>query len=422
MWRAGFGARSEEIARRARRPLAATVNELLKPRGRALRGRPMRVKGRRLRPADEWGHDVMWWLDRAVRTRHPLVERMTLNWHDHFATSGDDVNDGRLMLRQYWTIRRHAMGRFSNLAGAMVRDPAMQRFLSLDGSNKRDPNENFAREFFELFTLGVNNGYTEQDVREAARAFTGFTYDRTRRRPGWDPEAHDDGVKQILGRRGRFGPMDVVRIAIAHPNHAPFICDKLWGYFSPTPPPKALRRRMIRAYRRTGTNVRPVLRLILTSPALYRRLDQPDLVKPPFVYLAGMMRQTRWRSTGEDHWAWMLSLMGQRPFHPPSVAGWEQNTAWLSSHTILARYQAANAVLGDRIEDGDIPVEESVARAIRRARRAVGDPRTSATTERAMRRYAKRVMRRPWGDEHYAAERQRGLRHLLLAGPDAQVC
>jgi uncharacterized protein (DUF1800 family) len=422
MWRAGFGARSEEIKRRSRAPLATTVNQLLKPKGRALRGRPMKVGGRKLQPAKEWGHDVMWWLDRAVRTRHPLVERMTLNWHDHFATSGEAINEPALMLRQYRTIRRHALGSFHQLARAIVRDGAMQLFLSLEGSSKEDPNENFAREFFELFTLGVNNGYTEHDVREASRAFTGFIYDEKRKRFGWDDENHDHGVKRILGRQGRFGPMDVVSIAVNHPNHAPFICTKLWNYFSPNPPPKALLRKMVRAYRRANFNVRPVLRLILTSPALYRRLDQPDMVKPPFVYLAGMMRQTRWRPDGKDHWAWMLFLMGQRPFHPPSVAGWDQNTAWISSHTTLARYQAANAVLGDRIEDGDIPQNESVEKALKRARKAVGDPRTSAMTKRAMRRYAKRVVRHPWSKEHYAAERQRGLRHMLLAGPDAQVC
>ena len=155
MWRAGFGERSEVVNRMAKAGVNATVAGLLKPKGRALRGRAPRVEGQRLDPRNEYGHDVLWWLDRAVRTRHPLVERMTLNWHDHFATSNSDVGDPKLMLRQYWTLRRHALGRFDNLARAMVKDPAMQSFLSLANSSKDEPNENFAREFFELFTLGV---------------------------------------------------------------------------------------------------------------------------------------------------------------------------------------------------------------------------------------------------------------------------
>ena len=137
------------------------------------------------------------------------------------------------MLAQYWTLRRGALGKFRNLARAILKDRAMQLFLSLANSEKGSPNENFARELFELFTLGVNNGYTEKDVREAARALTGFTFDYETERFGYDPDSHDGGVKRILGRVGRFTPLDVVDIAVAHRAHAPFLCEKLWGYFSP---------------------------------------------------------------------------------------------------------------------------------------------------------------------------------------------
>ena len=237
LWRAGFGPRRGEVERTARAGVDGAVDALLAPRGRALSGRPARVDGAPLDPINAYGHDVLWWLDRAVRTRQPLLERMTFNWHDHFATSNNGVGDTRLMLAQYWTLRRGALGRFRNLAKAITRDRAMQLWLSLANSEKGAPNENFARELLELFTLGVNNGYTERDVREAARALTGFTFDWETKRFGYDPERHDDGVKRIMGRVGRFRPLDVVDIAVDHRAHAEFLCDKLWGYFSPRPCP-----------------------------------------------------------------------------------------------------------------------------------------------------------------------------------------
>jgi uncharacterized protein (DUF1800 family) len=424
LWRAGFGGRPAEIDRLASAGLEAAVGRLLRPRGRALAGRPARVEGRPLDPINAYGHDVLWWLDRAIRARHPLVERMTFNWHDHFATSNRDVGDARLMLRQYRTLRRGALGRFRDLAKAITRDRAMQLFLSLANSEKGAPNENFARELFELFTLGVNNGYTERDVREAARALTGFTYDYDTKRFGFDPGRHDDGIKRIMGRVGRFDPLDVVDIAVDHRAHAPFICRKLWSYFSPNPcPPKTLRR-LQRLYRRSGTDVRPVLREILTTKVLYAGLDAPDMVKPPFVYLAGLMRLTGTRITDEQ-WVWRLDQMGQVPFNPPNVSGWEGGLAWLSTSAMRARFDAASAVLKGDIKDGSIPRSQSAPAAIASAMSATGRPRVGASTARALRRYAHSAVAgrtEKWEVEHFYPERQRVLRHLLLAGPDAQVC
>ena len=244
---------------------------------------------------------MLWWLDRAVRGEHPLVERMTFNWHDHFATSNDGVGDTRLMLKQYWTLRRGALGRFSDLARAITKDRAMQLFLTLANSEKGEPNENFARELLELFTLGVNNGYTERDVREAARALTGFTFDYDTKAFGYDPDRHDDGLKRILGRTGRFTPLDVVDIAIGHKAHPAFICSKLWGYFSPQPCPPKLLRQLARTYRAAKTDVKPVLRQILNHKLFYASLAEPDMVKSPFVYTAGLLRLTN-TPVDDDSW------------------------------------------------------------------------------------------------------------------------
>lgn len=421
MWRAGFGARHEEIVRRARVGVPRTVSALLRPKGRAYSG-PRRVEGKKLKPKSEWGDAQLWWLDRAVRTRHPLAERMVVNWHDHFATRADGVPGLDLMMRQYWTFRRHAFGSFRALTRAMVTDHAMQHFLSLANSSKEEPNENFARELFELFTLGANNGYTERDIREASRALTGFVYDWQTGAFGYEPDNHDDGVKTIFGKTGRFTPMQVVDLAIDHPRHAEFICRKLWGYFSPHPPPRPLLRKLIRTYRTNGTRTGPVIRRILTSGAFYRSLDAPDMIKPPFVYAAGMLRLTKGR-VDSRHWVHLLEQMGQMPFYPPNVAGWGEGEDWISTNATMARFDAGGTALRDRIPEGSIPRTENARQAVARARRACGRPWTSSRTDAAMLSYAKRAMAgRADQWQHYQAERQIVLRHMLIAGPDAHVC
>lgn len=424
-WRAGFGPTPADLKRLSTAGLGVAVQEMLAPpRGPELGpGKPPTVEGKPLDPENEYGHDVLWWLDRAVRARHQLVERMTLNMHDHFATSNDQVGNTALMLAQYKTLRRHSTGRFRDLAQAMMRDGAMQLFLDLANSNKDSPNENFAREFFELFTLGVNNGYTERDIREAARALTGFTYDYDKKAFAFDPEAHDPGKKRVLGRTGAFKPDDIVNIAIDHPNHAPYLCNKLWGYFSPEPCPKDALKRMVSAYRGSGTQLRPVLQVILTHPALYSSLDRPNQVKPPLVLVAGLLRQTG-RPVEGTGWLDVLNRMGQQPFYPPNVSGWEQDEAWISTSTIQARFDAGSMLVDKTVREGGVPSSQTPAQAIAAARAWAGEPWTSARTKAAMHRYAKAVVKgRTEKDqaEHYFAERQRVLRHMLISGPDAQV-
>ena len=405
--------------------LDRAVAELLRPRGAALRGRPARVEGRPLDPVNAYGHDVLWWLDRAVRARHPLVERMTLNWHDHFATSNAEVGDSRLMLAQYRTLRRGALGRFRDLARAITGDGAMQLFLSLANSEKGAPNENYARELFELFTLGVNNGYTETDVREAARALTGFTYDYGTGRFGWDSGRHDDGVKRILGRVGRFGPLDVVDIAVEHQAHPEFICRKLWGYFSPDPcPPGDPARRWRGSTAARARTCAPCCarssRPRCCTPAWTSRTwsSRPSSTSPGCCALTGTPIR-------DEQWVWRLAQMGQVPFNPPNVSGWEGGTAWLSTGSIQARFEAASAILEHKIGEGSIPRSETAAAAIDKAISATGRPRVGPDTGRALRRYARSAVAgrtEGWEVEHYYPERQRVLRHLLLAGPEAQVC
>ncbi|MCB0881255.1 MAG: DUF1800 domain-containing protein [Thermoleophilia bacterium] len=424
LWRAGFGPRPHEAANLARRGRRATVEDLLRPRGRQVGGRPPRVEGAPLDPVNRWGHDALWWLDRAVRTRQPLAERMTLNWHDHWATSNQKVGDTKLMMQYYWALRTHSLGRFRTLAHAMLDNHAMQVWLDLTGSEKSAPNENFARELLELFTLGVNNGYTEKDIREAARAFTGFTRDWPSKKFGFDTARHDDGMKTVLGKRGRWKPHDIIDIAIDDPHHAPFLVTKLWGYFTPRPPSRRFVREMARTYRAARTDVRPVLRMILNHPAIYADLSSPDFVKPPVVFVAGMLRSLN-RTVTDGSWSWMMGQMGQVPFYPPNVAGWPSNAEWMSAASARARFQAGSHVIEGWVKEGSVSAKQSPKAALAAARKACGDPVLTPLTSAVLARYAVRSVAGrtdDWEIKHYFPERQRVLRHLILAGPDAQVC
>ncbi len=199
-WRAGFGVTANEAERYAKAGKSATIAALLDPDGPVrLVGATPTINGVKLDPHNEFDHDVLWWLDRMVRSNHPLQERMTLFWHDHFATGGVDAP---LMIAQNETLRRYALGKFDDLLRAVFKDTAMQIHLSIAGSYKDDPNENFARELFELYTLGAGVNYTEGDIREAARALTGWVLDALQRprhrralRPGTSRQRTEDDLR-----------------------------------------------------------------------------------------------------------------------------------------------------------------------------------------------------------------------------------
>ena len=205
-WRAGFGATPSETAELARLGKTKAIGRMLNGDGKTeLRGPAPTVAGQPLDPVNEFDHDVLWWLDRMVRTNHPLEERMTLFWHDHFATA---ETDAPLMLAQNATLRRHALGTFDDLLEAVFLDPAMQVHLSIIGSHKNDPNENFARELFELYCFGAGKGYTEDDIREAARALTGWVGVRANGKltgTRFDASRHDDTARRRSSGRPATG-------------------------------------------------------------------------------------------------------------------------------------------------------------------------------------------------------------------------
>jgi uncharacterized protein (DUF1800 family) len=426
LWRAGFGPRPGDAEKLAKKGLTEAVRSLTHPPKERLSGpAPHDSDGRPLAPADAWGHDHLWWLDRMVRSNRPLVERMTLVWHDWFATSNDGVGAQRLMLHQNALLRKHALGSFAKLLVGVTRDPAMLLWLSGSENTKESPNENYGRELMELFTLGADRGYTETDVREQARALTGFQND-------WDDgvgpnnfhfdsEYHDTGVKKILGKRGRFDWRDSCRLCLEHRKHPSFFVTKLWSYFVPTEPGRKTRRALERLYVEGRYEVRPLVEAILRHPVLY---EGPRMVKPPAVYVAGLLRGMA-RGVDTDSWTWLGHLMGQQLFYPPNVAGWD-DARWLDSGTWRGRWIAAVEAVKERQVDpkSGYDVAEDPETAVDRALAFWGRPAISGQTRAALVAFARRceaAANQNWKKRSYPILRQNALRVLVATSPDLQT-
>jgi Protein of unknown function (DUF1800) len=428
LWRAGFGPKPGEAKRLARGGLNRAVASLLDPPRPRLRGpKPVDGDGLPIAPYDLWGHDALWWLDKMVRSNRPLAERMALNWHDWFATG--DVGSQRRSIRQTELFRRRALDRFDQLLLDVTRDEAMLVWLSGIDNNKWSPNENYARELMELFTLGASDEsgypYSEDDVREQARALTGWRAD-------WvddvglidfryDPGYHDGGMKTIFGKTGRFDWRDSCRLCLEHRAHAGYLVDKLWSYFIPVPAPATTRSRLIALYKRQRYAIKPLLEAILKHPLLY---EGPAMVKPPIVYIAGMLRARR-RGVDTDGWTWVSDLAGQRPFAPPNVAGWDEER-WLDTSSYRGRWIAASYVTReDEITDDGYDSGESPAEALDRALRYWGNPTIGAATRDALVSFGREVegvIVGDWQESTYRALRQNALRQLLATSPDMQTC
>ncbi len=428
LWRAGFGPRKGEARALASRGLDDAVRSLTHPGPERLVGRPPRDdKGHPLAPAAAYGHDHLWWLDRMVRTNRPLVERMTLVWHDWFATSNAGVGSQQLMLDQNRLFRRFALGNFRFLLHSVTADPAMLIWLSGADNAKDAPNENYARELMELFTLGEGNGYDERDVREQARALTGFRYTWKRGRGPvnfrFDAGRHDAGSKVVFGKRGPFDFRDACNLCLDHPAHPRFVVEKLWSYFVPTPPDGATRRALEAVYSE-GHEVRPLLDAILRHPMLYLG---PTMVKPPVVYTAGLLRGLGRRVDG-NAWVWLLEGAGQRLFYPPNVAGWD-DARWLDTATFRGRWGIANEALrtfaveqkrGKKPPDVPRTAETIVANAIY----LLGSPRIRSETNAALVRFARTALGaadEDWKRDAYPPLVLNAVRQLLAVSPDLQA-
>jgi len=251
------------------------------------------------------------------------------------------------MYRQNVLLRRHATGSFAELLHTVSKDPAMVIYLDSATNRKGQPNENFAREVMELFTLGEGQ-YGERDIREAARAFTGWSLEPDTGEFRWRPFQHDDGTKTVLGRTGNFKGDDVLDILLAQPATADFIAAKLWREFiSPAPVSEAERRELANVaarFRASGYDIQAALRALLSTQAFWATANRAALVKSPVDLVVGTMRQFEFAVGDPMPLAVVTAQLGQNLFAPPNVKGWPGGEAWINSQTLLARKQFAERV------------------------------------------------------------------------------
>lgn len=285
------------------------------------------------------GRDLKsWWMAEMLTTVSPLSEKMVLFWHNHFTSSLRKVRMPLLMYRQHMTLRRHALGNFRDLLQAMARDPAMLVYLDGAANRREKPNENFARELMELFTLGEGR-YGEQDVREAARAFTGWGIDRNTGEFLFRRALHDDAVKTVLGISGPHDGAAVLDILLARPETAEFIVAKLWREFVSMEPDRSEVQRIAGLFRNSAYDIRVALRELLVADAFYAPRHRGNLVKSPVDVVVGTLRQFRMTVSDPLPYALTVGRLGQDLFAPPNVKGWPGGETWINATTLLSRRQ-----------------------------------------------------------------------------------
>lgn len=291
------------------------------------------------------GQDLKgWWMGEMIATPAPLAERMTLFWHGHFATSQQKVVRSQAMWHQHQLLRAQALGNFGKLLHAVARDPAMLAYLDGASSRKEAPNENFAREVMELFALGEasqGGGYSEQDVREAARAFTGWSIERDDFAFRLRPAFHDGGSKTVFGRSGAFDGDAVIELMLEQPAAARFITAKLWREFvSPTPEGPEFEAIAAR-FRASGYDIPTVLRELMRSDAFWAAGNRGALVKSPVELVVGATRQFSLQPTDLLPLVRKSAQLGQNLLVPPNVKGWPGYTDWINATRLLERKRFA---------------------------------------------------------------------------------
>jgi hypothetical protein len=284
-----------------------------------------------------------WWANRMLQTAHPVEQKMALLWHGHFATHENKVRDYRKMLQQIDLFERGATGNLRDLTIQVAQDPAMLYFLDAQYNVKGAPNENFAREVMELFTMGVGN-YTERDVREGARAFTGWYFDNLAFK--LDPDKHDSGAKTFLGRTGNFDGVDVLTIIFEQSVTAEYLAGKIYRFLVRDEVSPALRSKLGAVLRDNKYEVKPLLTVIFSSKDFYSRASYGGHIKGPVEHLVAMMKHLGVEAMpGVPDFNQSTIAMGQHLLNPPSVAGWAGGKAWITPGLLIARGNVAREVL-----------------------------------------------------------------------------
>ena len=392
MRRAGFGATGDELLALSAKGYDAVVEELLNP------ANPYSMPDDLIRRYHHEQSGMMgqqnpgaYWLYRMITTNDPLREKMTLFWHGVFATAYSKLTQGKVLMSQINMLRRNSMGNFRTVLVELSKDPAMVFWLDNHDNHKEAINENYGRELLELFSMGVGN-YTEQDIKECARAFTGWTIANTeymelraRRDSIWPygrlnwhfeyrAEDHDDGEKEFLGHRGRFNGEDIIDIICQQPATARFLSRHLYNSFVADEPPvpqwpyseprdpEAIEI-LSRAYFDSNYDISYMLKVLFTSDFFKSESVWYEKVKSPAELVAGVLRLTgEFEKPRRDilDRANQMTFMGQQLINPPTVEGWHQGTEWIDTGTLAERINFVTQQLGDLNKPGTRAMVENI--------------------------------------------------------------
>lgn len=345
MRRAGFGASRERLQATVQRGLAGTLDDLFNTQSNSAEftSASNQLAQSALSGGDSKGLSV-WWLRDMLESKSPLVEKMTLLWHGHFATGADKVTEPQVMLAQNQSLRQHALGDISKMVHAISQDAAMLIYLDSAVNRKAHPNENFARELMELFCLGEGN-YSEQDVQELARCFTGWEVRRNQFR--FNSFQHDTGSKQLLGHTVESG-QEAVNVVLQDPAASMFIASKLFRFFladEPAPPAELLKP-LADQLVTDNWNVGATLKKLLGSQLMFSPTVRARKVRSPIDWALNWMNACQ-LSTNLKKVSESLSELGQALFYPPNVKGWDGGRAWINSSTLVGRTNLVSQVLRD---------------------------------------------------------------------------
>ncbi|SEA73902.1 Protein of unknown function [Thiothrix caldifontis] len=282
---------------------------------------------------------VAWWLKQLHLTPHPQRERMVLFWHNHFTSELRKLRQPQLLYRQNQLFRKHAFGDFSKLLHAIHKDPAMLLYLDGNKSKAAQPNENFARELLELFTLGEGH-YTEQDIIQAARAFTGWRFLPKENEVVFQKKLHDTGKKTFLGKTGNFGAADIINILLDTPRTADFIAEKFWHEFiNPGIPHKGIIAEWGQTFRESGYQISALLARVIQSDVFWAQENRATLIKSPVEFTIGLLRELQLDEfSAYPKLARINKQLGQELFSPPDVKGWRGGNTWLDNTTLVLRH------------------------------------------------------------------------------------
>jgi len=370
-----------------------------------------------------------WWMQRMVSGESPLQEKLALFWHGHFATSAKDERSAYLMFQQNELLRQHAAGDFYEFVRAIAHDPAMLDYLNNTQNHKRKPNENFARELMELFTLGIGN-YSEQDIKESARAFTGWTHDGDEFT--LDNDDHDGGTKRFFGQQGTFDGEDIIKMICRHVACQQYISGKLYRYFVSDSLDEGVQKNLGQVFWDAKYQLRTLLKTMLTSKVFYAPETIGAQIKSPVQLVIGTIRLLNLKLPQTGVMAGALNQMGQVPFFPPNVKGWPGGRAWINTSTLFVRqntvvFLAGGGALGST-------GKKFVDRMISAGLDSRFQPKGGASSEKVVDEWISRLIQRPiesdkrrilidsLGGQPGRPENVKKMVQLVVAMPEYQLC